>query len=60
MKKRNALGFILGIVSVILVVTLFKHFDFEHLRFAKPALDTLYLIVLIASIYLLLKGGRNH
>lgn len=59
MKKGNALKFTLGIVAIILGVTLFKHFDFERLRFAKPALDILYLIVFIASVYLLLKKSKN-
>lgn len=60
MKKTNALRFTFSIVAIILVVTLFKHFDFERLRFAKPALDTLYLIVLIASVYTVFKGAKNQ
>nr|WP_213490782.1 hypothetical protein [Mucilaginibacter sp. Bleaf8] len=60
MKKGNALKFTLGIVAIILGVTLFKHFDFEHLRFAKPALDILYLIVFIASVSLLLKKPKKQ
>jgi len=55
MKKLIPLQFTLGIVAVILSVTLIKHFDFEHLRLVKPALDILYLIVLIASVYILIK-----
>lgn len=45
----------LGIVAAILGITLIKDFDFEHLKFAEPALDIIYLIVLISSVYLLLK-----
>lgn len=58
MKKVNPLQFTLGIVAVILSVTLIKHFDFEHLRFVKPALDILYLIVLFASVYFLMKKPK--
>jgi hypothetical protein len=51
MKKLIPLQCMLGIVAVILIVTLIKHFDFEHLRLVKPALD----IVWIASVYILIK-----
>jgi len=60
MKKGGAIKFMLAIVAIILSVTLFKHFDFEGLRFAKPALDILYLIVLISSVYLLIKMPKDQ
>lgn len=55
MKEVSPSKFMLGIVAAILGITLIKDFDFEHLKFAEPALDIIYLIVLISSVYLLLK-----
>jgi len=58
MKKVGPLQFTLGIVAVILSVTLIKHFDFEQLRFVQPALDIIYMIVLVATVYLLIKTPK--
>jgi hypothetical protein len=55
MKKLIPLQFTLSIVAVILIVTLIRHFDFEHLRLVKPALDILYLIVMVTTVYILIK-----
>jgi len=54
MKKLIPLQFTLGIVAVILGVTLIKHFDLKHSMLVKPALNILYLILWIASVYILI------
>jgi len=59
MEKKNALTFTLSIVAIILGVTLFKQFDFENLKFEKPALAIIYLIVFITAVYLLIKNAKN-
>lgn len=59
MEKKNALTFTFSIVAIILGVTLFKQFDFKNLKFEKPALAIVYLIVLVFSIYFLIKNAKN-
>lgn len=52
-------NFFFGIIATILGVTLFKHFDFQNLKFEKPALDVVYLITFAISIYMLVKNPKN-
>ncbi|TFF37226.1 hypothetical protein [Mucilaginibacter psychrotolerans] len=59
MEKKKSISFTLGIVAVILGVVLFKHFDFKNLRFQQPALDIVYLITFIISIYILGRSSRG-
>lgn len=60
MENRKATSFIFSIIAIILGVTLFKQFDFESLKFEKPALAIVYIIVLAFSIYILLKKPKNQ
>lgn len=59
MENKKVPLFTFSIVAIILGVTLFKQFDFENLKFEKPALAIVYIIVFIASIYFVIKGLRN-
>lgn len=60
MKRVDSVKFMLGVIAAILGITLFKHFDFEQVKFAEPALDIIYVIVLIASVYLLIKTPKTQ
>ena len=74
MENKKSLSFPLMVVVIILGVTLYKQFDFESLKFEKPALAVLYIIVFLAALYFLIKkpkkslriilteptGGNNH
>ncbi len=57
MKLPN---FFFSVTAIILGVSLFRHFDFKNLTFQKPALDTLYLIVFLFSIYGIVKNNKNQ
>ena len=59
MEKKKSISFTFSIVAIILGVVLFKHFDFKNFRFAQPALDIVYLITVIISIYILVRGFRS-
>ena len=59
MENNKAPNFFFGVIATILGVTLFKHFDFQNLKFEKPALDVVYLITFAISIYMLVKNAKN-
>lgn len=60
MENKKIPSFVFGVIAVILGWTLVKHFDFQNLRFQKPLLDALYLIVFVFSIYALTKNYKNR
>lgn len=59
MENKKASNFFFGIIAIIIGSTLFKHFDFQNLKFEKPALDVVYLITFIISIYFLAKNLKK-
>jgi len=60
MKNKKAPNFFLVIIAIILGQALFEQFDFGNLKFEKPALAIVYLIVFVTSIYLLVKKPKNR
>jgi hypothetical protein len=59
MENKKTLSFPFIIIAIILGVVLFKQFDFQTLRFDKPALAIVYLIGFVISVYVLLKNSRK-
>lgn len=55
MESKKGLNLFFVFIAFILGWTLIKHFDFNNFKFEDPALDILYLIVFVISIYLLIK-----
>lgn len=51
--------FTMTIVAIILGTALFRQFNVDTLRFDKPGLGILYLLVFIASIFFLIKGNKK-
>lgn len=60
MENKKAISFTFGVVAIILGVTLFKQFDFENLKFKKPALAVVYIIVFVFSIIILAKNFKKR
>jgi nicotinamide riboside transporter PnuC len=60
MDNKKGMNFILVVVAFILGATLFKHFDFKVFSFKMPALDIIFLITFIVSIYLLIKDYNKQ
>jgi len=59
MENKKSLSFPLMVIVIILGVTLYKQFDFQNLKFEKPALAILYIIVFLASLYFLVKKPKK-
>ena len=60
MENQKVPVFTFSIVAIILVSALYNQFDFETLKFEKPALAILYIIVLSLSISLLIKSRKKN
>lgn len=60
MENKKVLVFAFSIIAIILAVVLFKQFDFENLKFEKPALAVVYIIVFVFSIYVLIKNFNKR
>lgn len=59
-KNKKTPNFFLIIIALILGHVLFKQFDFENLKFEKPALAILYIVVFVFSIYFLIRDYKNR
>lgn len=59
-NKNNVPVFTFSIVAIILGVVLYKQFDFNTLTFEKPPLAIVYIIVLVFSIFVLIKNFRQR
>ncbi len=59
MKNTRLPNFFFIIIAIILGVKLFKDFDLENLKFEKPALDIIYLIGFIFSIFAIVKNYKK-
>lgn len=57
MQNKNGLNFFLAIIAIITGSKLYKHVDFHPLKFEKPALDILYFITFLATLFFLLKDN---
>ena len=60
MGNKKSINVIFLIIAIILGTTLFKHFNFKTFSFKKPALDVVFLITFIVSIYLLMKDYNKQ
>jgi len=59
MKNIKLPNFFFTVVTIIVGTALYKQFDFENMRFEKIALSILYIIVLIFSIYGIIKNYKK-
>ena len=60
MENKKIPSFVFYVCAIILGWKLIKHFDFENIKFEKPMLDALYLIVFIFSIYAIVKSRKKQ
>lgn len=60
MDNKKGLNFFFIIIAIITGSKVFKHFDFQNLKFEKPVLDIIYLITFVASIIFLTKDYKNR
>ena len=59
MNTKKGLSFPLLIIAIVLGGTIFKQFDRENLKFEEPALETIYIITFLISVYLLVKNSKE-
>jgi len=59
MKYKIVPNFFLVIIAVIIGGTIFDQFDFQNLRFEKPALAVVYIITFIACIGFMIKKSEK-
>ena len=59
MKNKIGFNIIFAVIAFPIVLALSKDISFNPLSFKKPALDTLYLIVLIVCIILMFKKKKK-
>ncbi|MGF7215975.1 small neutral amino acid transporter SnatA (MarC family) [Spirosoma lacussanchae] len=59
MESKKRVNFIFIIVAFMLGTTVLRHFDVKTLSFKMPALDILFLIAFIVTIYLIIKDYRK-
>lgn len=60
MENKKPVTFIFWVIAIILGVTLYKQFDFQNLKFEKPALAVLYIIVFVFSVIVLIKNSKKR
>ena len=59
MKNIKLPNFFFTVIAIIIGAALYKQFDFDDLRFEKPALAILFVIVFIFSIYGIVKNYKK-
>ncbi len=59
MKYTFKPGIVYIIIAVILGAAIYRQFDFESMKFEKPALVTIYAIAFIMSIIFMFKKSAK-
>lgn len=60
MENKKGLSIVLLIPTIIIGVALFEEFDFENLKFEKPALAIVYFIGFALSVIFQLKDFKKR
>ena len=60
MSNKKGQPFPFVIIAIVLGWTIFKQFDFENLKFEKPALAVVYILTFIMSVYFLDKTAKKE
>jgi hypothetical protein len=60
MENKKGINFFFAIIAIIVGSALYKQFDFDNVRFEKPALAIIYTVVFIASIFFIIKDYRKR
>jgi membrane protein DedA with SNARE-associated domain len=59
MSNKKGQPFPFVIIAIVLGWTIFKQFDFENLKFEKPALTIVYVLTFLMSVYFLVKNVQE-
>ncbi len=55
MERKKGMNWFFVLIAFTLGLSLIKHIDFKSLTLKEPALDLLYIILFIISIYVIFK-----
>ena len=59
MNNKKEYSYLLIIIAVVLGWTIFKQFDFEKLKFEKPAMAVVYTLTFLMTVYFILKKEKG-
>jgi hypothetical protein len=59
MSKKKGLPILLIIIAFIIGSGIVREFNFDTLKFEKPALAALYIITFLACVYIIVKDIRK-
>ena len=59
MNNKKEYSYPLIIIAVVLGWTIFKQFDFEKLKFEKPAMAVVYTLTFLMTVYFILKKEKG-
>jgi ABC-type maltose transport system permease subunit len=59
-ENKKGLSFVLMIPAIIIGVALYEQFDFENLKFEKPALAIVYIVGIALSIIFQVKAFKKQ
>ncbi|MBZ4036993.1 hypothetical protein K6T82_19660 [Flavobacterium sp. 17A] len=59
MENNKPITFVFWIIAIILGVTIYKQFDFQTLKFEKPELAIIYIVVFLFSVYYIIKNSKK-
>ncbi len=60
MNNKKGMNWFFAFIAFTLGLTLIKHIDFKTLTLKEPILDILYIVVLIISIYIIIKDLKKN
>ncbi|QIH39768.1 hypothetical protein DR871_010685 [Flavobacterium petrolei] len=59
MNNKKGIPFPLLIIAIVLGWTIVKQFDFENLKFEKPAMAVIYILTFVMTVYMIFKNNNQ-
>lgn len=59
MNNKKGIPFPLLIIAIVLGWTIVKEFDFENLKFEKPAMAVIYILTFVMTVYMIFKNNNQ-
>jgi predicted ferric reductase len=59
MNNKKGIPFPLLIIAIVLGWTIIKQFDFENLKFEKPAMAVIYILTFVMTVYMIFKNNNE-
>jgi predicted ferric reductase len=59
MNNKKGIPFPLLIIAIVLGWTIIKQFDFENLKFEKPAMAVIYILTFVMTVYMIFKNNNQ-